>query len=345
MQINVFFRKNVLFPLSRQFEFLTNYTSLKTDASGHEILHTKEVLLALKDIYAKESGVDSIEYRVCNSMLSKLGEGLSFFETMDDWFHPDICLTYKISLAAGSQRAGVEAIITTMKLQNQRKNRFFKAMILPLIIFIAGVAVFCGMSIGILPTFFYSPEELKKATGLVSFTLKMGDVINKYWPVFTIGLLPIIICFFYFMPKKGLTEIYRNFSAGRFFSLLSLLINSSLTVKDSLLTLQPHVSPYLQDHIENMLDMTQEGSTEFRQLDTGLLPLRLRVRLHVSGKAGAASALDIFSVIASHAGEDFDDAIQKTQGLIKWSVMGVGLGLLCLSFASIFSMAATMMIN
>jgi hypothetical protein len=94
-----------------------------------------------------------------------------------------------------------------------------------------------------------------------------------------------------------------------------------------------------------MLDMTQEGSTEFRQLDTGLLPLRLRVRLHVSGKAGAASALDIFSVIASHAGEDFDDAIQKTQGLIKWSVMGVGLGLLCLSFASIFSMAATMMIN
>lgn len=342
MGINSYLKKSLLFPLSRQFEFLTNYTSLKTDADGNDILPVKQVLEGLSSIYLSECGIDSIEYKVCSAMLAKLGQGLSIFETMDEWFHPDICLTYKISLAAGSQRKGVNAIIESMRRQNARKINFLRSMIVPLLLCVLGVSIASFISIGILPTFFYSPEEREHATGLVWFVIKMGEIVSDFWPLFTFGPLPFIVGFVYLTPRKGLTSIYRNFTAGRFYSLLSLLINSSLTVKESLLTIQPHVSIYLQEHIENMLDGTQEGSTEFRQLDTGLLPLKLRVRLHVSGKFKAATANGVFAIIAEHAGADFDEAIEKTQGMIKWTLLGIGLGLLGLSIASIFSMAANM---
>jgi hypothetical protein len=342
MGINNYVKKLLLFPLSKQFEFLTNYTSLKTDADGKDVLPVKQVLEGLSSIYLSECGVDSVEYKVCSAMLTKLGEGLSIFETMEEWFHPDICLTYQVSLAAGSQRKGVNAIIESMRQQNARKVNFIKAMVIPAILCVVGVSVACVISIGILPTFFYSAEEREHATGLVRFVIKLGEIISDFWPLLTFGPLPFIAGFVYLTPRKGLTTIYRNFTAGRFYSLLSLLINSSLTVKESLLIIQPHVSIYLQEHIENMLDGTQEGSTEFKQLDTGLLPLKLRVRMHVSGKSKAATANGVFAIIAEHAGKDFDEAIQKTQGVIKWTLLGVGLGLLGLSIASIFSMAANM---
>lgn len=342
MGINSYFKKSILFPLSRQFEFLTNYTSLKTDVDGNDILPVKQVLEGLLSIYLSECGVDSIEYKVCKAMLAKLGEGLSIFETMEEWFHPDICLTYQISLAAGSQRKGVNAIIESMRQQNARKMNFIKAMVLPVILCVAGISVASIISIGILPTFFYSAEERENATGLVRFVIKLGEIVSDFWPLMTFGLLPFLIGFIYLTPRKGLTEIYRNFTAGRFYSLLSLLINSGLTVKESLLIIQPHVSVYLQEHIENMLSGTQEGSTEFKQLDTGLLPLKLRVRLHVSGKSKAVAANGVFAIIAEHAGKDFDEAIEKTQGVIKWTLLGIGLGFLGLSIASIFSMAANM---
>lgn len=116
-------------------------------------------------------------------------------------------------------------------------------------------------------------------------------------------------------------------------------------MREALQLLFPHVSPFLQDHLDEMLHKTQRGESEFQQLDTGLLPLELRIRLQVSGQRGGGSSTEIFNIISNNATKDFGRAILKTSNIAKWSMMLTGISLLFLSFGSIFMMASDMLMS
>jgi len=342
MSLRDFFRRNVLFPQRSQFAFLKNFSSLRGSSNGKYSLSSKDTLNALKEIYAQEAGEDSIEYKVCDSMLESLREGLGIHEAMEDWFHPDICLTYRISQAAGNMQSGVDDIIAMMSGQNKLKRDFLLSMVMPVMVCAVGVTAFCVISIGILPTLFTTPEALKQASGLVVPAMWLGAMVKKFGAALALGSIPLLAGFAYLVPRRGLTSVYRNFAAGRFFSLFSLLIRSKLSVRESLQTIAPHVSPFIQGHIERMLDMTQEGVSEFKQLDTNLLPIQLRIRILVSGRSGAKNATEVFTLVAAHAAEDFGSAIEKAQAALKWSLIGLGFGLLGLAISSVFSLSANM---
>jgi type II secretory pathway component PulF len=337
-----FMRRHFFFPQRSQFAFLSNFASLRAGDNGKLNLSSKETLAALRDIYEQEAGDDSIELQVCSSMLECIREGDGLHDAMEEWFHPDICLTYRVSQAAGNMQSGVDDIIAMMSNQNKLKSGFIFSMLMPLMIFIVGTAAFLIISTGILPTLFTTPGSLEKATGLVVPAIWLGAALKKIGPFIVIGLPPLLAGFLYLVPRWGLTGIYRNFAAGRFFSLFSLLIRSKLSVRDALQTLLPHVSPFIQGHIEQMLDMTQEGVSEFKQLDTNLLPIQLRIRLLVSGKSGSKSATEVFSTVAKHATRDFSEAIQKAQATLYWSLIAIGMGLLGLAIGAVFSMSANM---
>ena len=325
------------FPLFKQYEFLSNFISLKTNSEGEEVIATRQAIESMREIYTESVGSDSIECEVCDSILDNFQAGCTFAEAMEEWFHPDICLVYRVSREAGSQRSGAEAIIKIMQDQHALKWRIILTLLVPMLIMTLGLAAFLGAAIFVLPMLVTSPDDLKKVTGLAGAMLSVGNFIKVIWPILVILPVSLVSVMIYLIPIKGLTATYRNFSAGRFFSLLSILVNSQLSLKQSLMILHPHVSPFLQDHIEEMLSMTKEGDTEFTQLDTGLLPLYLRVRMKVRGR-NSSTSMGVFTVISESAGSDFKAAIMAGLSFTKWAMIAIGFVFIITAYVSLFSM-------
>lgn len=337
------FRRTVLFPLRTQFAYLLNFTQLVSADNGEETMGAKEALTVLRRIYAEQAGEDTNEVKMTDEFLSNWRDGDDIHEAMEEWFHPDICLTYRASTEAGAGVAGVNHIIDVMREQNAQKRRFFISMVVPFALMSVGLTMFTFVSTSVIPSFFSSPSDLAKAGIFVHAVMACGDILVKVLPLVLL-LSPVIIAVLvYFMPRKGLFSVYRNFAAGRFFALFSLLIQSNVSIREALQLLIAHVPPFLQEHLDEMLFKTQHGVTEFQQLDTGLLPVELRIRLQVSGEKGGGSSSEIFNVIAQNATKDFGNAIERASAVAKWSMMLSGIGLLFVGLGSIFSMAFDML--
>lgn len=333
-------RRTLLFPLRTQFMFLLHFTELIVSGEDEDAMDPKTALTILRRIYTEQAGIDASEVKVANELLANLQDGDDIHDAMKEWFHPDICLTYRASMESGSGVAGVNKIIGVMREQNQLKRSFFVTMFVPTMLMLVGLIMFAIVSIHVIPTFFDGVNDINKASLLVRAVVAGGQILSHVWLPALLFISIMAGTAFYFMPRKGLSAVYRNFSAGRFFALFALLISSEMSIREALQILLPHVAPYLQDHLEEMLDKTQFGVTEFRQLDTGLLPLELRVRLQVSGEKGSGSSTEIFNIISQNAAKDFRSAILRACSTAKWAMIGCGLSMLFLAFGSIFAMAS-----
>lgn len=210
-------RRTFLFPLRDQFRFLRHFTELVTAEDGEESLTPKEGLTILRRIYSEQAGADANEVKISDELLNSLKAGLDIHEAMEDWFHPDICLTYRASLESGGGVAAVNSIIDVMRDQNQLKRDFALTMFVPIMLLIVGLVMFAIVSISIIPMFFGAGADMEKAGVFIKAVIAGGNVLSKIWLPLLVFTPIIIGMFVYFMPRMGLTAVYRNFAAGRFF--------------------------------------------------------------------------------------------------------------------------------
>lgn len=210
-------RRTFLFPLRDQYRFLLHFTELVSAEDGEEAITPREGLAILRRIYSEQAGPDANEVKIADELLTNLKAGLDIHEAMEEWFHPDICLTYRASLESGGGVAAVRSIIHVMREQNQLKRDFMLSMVVPIMLMIIGLVMFSIVSISIIPMFFSAGADLEKAGIFIKAVIAGGGVIRNIWaPV--LAFTPVLtILFIYFMPRMGLTAVYRNFAAGRFF--------------------------------------------------------------------------------------------------------------------------------
>ena len=113
--------------------------------------------------------------------------------------------------------------------------------------------------------------------------------------------------------------------------MLTLLKSSGLSLRQSLEIIDGEVTPYLQHHIDEMLEMTRLGVSNLAQLDTGLLTPRLRIRLKAAGSRATDNIDEVFGQIASKASLDFEKNINTIGDQISFWLFISGLSLAIVS--------------
>jgi len=97
----------------------------------------------------------------------------------------------------------------------------------------------------------------------------------------------------------------------KLFGLLSTLVGTGINVKDAINIILRSANPYAEYHLKSMRDMTKIGVYGLLQLETGLLPHRLRLRLRIASASGINKECDILSIVANDSFDDFKQGLEQ----------------------------------
>jgi type II secretory pathway component PulF len=331
--------KKLSFTTSQQSEFLDNYISLK-GAEDETQSPDREVFEAMKEIYIEVVSEYCFEVVICNDVISKLSQGDSVSTALSPYLNRDVVLAFKATYEVGKTEFGIRQVIININQQNKIKKEFFAKIRKGSIIFFFGIAFLIGISSYMLPQF-VAMVDISELDDFTRAFFDFGVFIKDKGDTIFCSFLCLLAAYIYslanvFGKARDIIEKsplfimylpYRSFAANRFFNMLTLLKSSGLSLRQSLEIIDDEVSPYMQYHIDEMLDMTRVGVSNLEQLDTGLLTPRLRIRLKAAGVRGGDNIDDTFNSIAKKASEDFEKSITSIGDQISSWLLIVGLGL------------------
>lgn len=331
------------FTTAKQAEFLDNYLSLK--GGDNEIQSPdKEVFHQIKEIYGEINSPSCFEVKVCDYVIDKISQGERVDMALAPFLNRDVVLAFKATYEVGKTEYGLRQVIKNINQQSELKKAFNKKVRGGFMIFVIGIVFMLMISTFALPQIL-AMVDISELDSLTYFYNELGIFLKKSGEKIVYILLVIFAIFKFSQPnlKGDLRELieksplgvfyktYRSFSANRFFNMLTLLKSSGLSLRQSLEIIDGEVTPYLQHHIDEMLEMTRNGISNLEQLDTGLLTPRLRIRLKAAGNKSSDSIDEVFSNIAAKASDDFEKGISMTGDTLKFWLFIAGLSLAVMS--------------
>lgn len=332
----------LFFSTKKQEEFLDNYLSIKGGEDSMS-LPDKEVFLSMREVYGEVYGASCLEAQICTHIIGKISEGGRVDDALAPFLDRDIVMAFKATIEVGKTEYGIRQVIKNINQQAELKKKFNKLVRTGFFFFTVGLIFVLGVSSLALPQMLEMINE-KDLDELSTVYLHLGKFINAYGIKTGFVLLTLYVLFKYSLPNAfGVLRItlentpllgafyqpYKSFVANRFFNMLTLLKSSSLSLRQSLEILDDNTTPYMAEHIERMLDMTRLGTTDLKQLDTGLLTPRLRIRLKSAGARTDGNIDDAFMAIATKASADFEKYLKQTgEQLSLWlTMLGVAMSI------------------
>jgi len=345
-QFKIFFTNN------RQFDFLDHYLALKGNSENQ--LPDKNVILGIKEVYTETISEHCLEVYMCDYIEDVLKNGGNMAEALVPFLDPKIIMAFRATYSVGKTSYGIKQVIKNIKGQAELRTSFKKSIKTGLMFFFAGIAVVTVVSSQFLPMLLGMVDE-SNVDGLTIFYKDLGIFINNSLFEVLIGLVVLAIAYIISLPiwigpsrtaadSVFLYSIYQSFAANQFFNMLTLLKTGSLSLRQSLEAIHEDSTPYMQYHIEQMLDMTRTGSTDLEQLNTGLLPLRLQVRLKIAGMQ-SGSMDNAFEVIAETASSDVTKKLNFIAANIQFWMIITGVSLLAMSVIVILNILLGIAMN
>ncbi|MNG99280.1 hypothetical protein D3C79_584450 [compost metagenome] len=199
---------------------------------------------------------------------------------------------------------------------------FWRALFFPIFIFVVGMIIFVFVGLFYMPIVQAMIKE-DQLDWFMLFVRGFGVFMEKYWPIIVVVVVGLFIT--YKLTVRTWTGEYRKLAdkylppyqiatlmlSFNLFGVLALLASSGSKVKACLEIMLPNASDYTRWHLEQMLDMTSSGVYGLLQLETGLLPPRLKLRLRIASKSGVSDQAKIFHIIAHESFEDFEASMEK----------------------------------
>ncbi|MDK9774199.1 hypothetical protein [Vibrio sp. B181a] len=321
----------------QQAEFVEFYSELKLSGTMD-----KEALEALRDEYESSYGKDCMQYEFCVVALNGMGAGDGGLDkAMTDWFYPELAMIVKTANHARKNRKGnygdeMEHSESPLQLllnhENERQRiakklrGIFKkpVLLVTLSLLSTYVAAMYGVSA-------FAGDTPKSEWSAIALAY---DSFGHWLAEWT---RPIIACVFGVMAaylygcrwydgeyRLELDKCIPGYSyyqakvAGQFFSIMSVLVSpngGAMKLKEALNEFQSNealMTPYIGIHVDEMISRSGSGEFNLEQLDTGLLPKRVKMRLRVAGRSQKGLTTHLaFQTISENLARDYGDAIVK----------------------------------
>jgi len=346
--------KKLFFSTKKQAEFLDNYLSLKGGDDDSEPLDDRSVFTGVRDIYEEVVSPTCFEVNICDYVIESLADGGRVDEALGLFLNKDIKLAFKATFEVGKTEFGITQVIKNINKQNELQKSFTKKIRGGLFLFGFGLVFVYGVSVEAMPGMLkgLDASEIDELTQLY---MQIGQLINDKTEKVLFIVTFLFVVFKYSQANwsgeirnqadSGLLKLlyypYKAFAANRFFNMLTLLKSSGLSLRQSLELIEEDVTPFMQHHLTQMIDMTRVGSSNLEQLDTGLLTPRLKVRLKIAGKRESDSIDEVFSQIAISASDDFEKSLERIGDQLKFWLMTSGLGLIVMSLVVVMNLMMT----
>ncbi|HAS8195719.1 TPA: hypothetical protein I7682_17715 [Vibrio vulnificus] len=330
---------------SQQIEMLQNYAQLKAD----RIPDIEAVTIMLTE-YSDVLGSDCAESQFCKEAKEGLEDGsIGIDGVMRNWFAPELAMVVMASKKTRNSSALKDLIERTGKWQKIKSGLIAEARKPLVYIFLCALGTI-GLATKGIP-FLLDGVPRKEWTLVIELYASLGEFLERFFYPFTILLLTIMVAYLYVMKyyngehRRTLDRyvpgygFYQADQASRFFSIMAILISpkgAKMKLNPALeeFEMNPELmSDYLSAHVSEMLDNTSEGDFNLDQLNTGLLPARMKIRLAVLGRtSNKLNVAETFDAIASNLavshGEVLLKKVQRFANAVRFAMILTGMGML-----------------
>ncbi len=346
--IKLFFRRD------QQIEFIENYISLKVN--NNRIMKDRDLLIGLKDLYQAQYGEANTTVKIISLLLEKITEGVSLPEAMGPFFRPDIVQVFSASYNSRAGFDEVRGLVQRIINGDKLVSAFLGAISFPIFFLFATICLFLFTGGFFLPM---TTDMIEKDAidSLMTFSMVVSSFVIDYW---YLVLLPFILLIgAYIYSRQNWFSDGRNWADGNLppyqvmallysyniFGILSMLSSSGLksessgtkiSIRKAIETMLETATPYAAWHLRQMLDMTSGGVFGLLQLETGLLPTRLKMRLRIAQLSGISDQSELLAVIAAESFGDFEKALQKPRTLIRNICLLLGAVIMILAIYAMF---------
>lgn len=309
-----------------QIYFLQNYAKLITD--GFMII---EALTILKREYQQTLGQDCTEVGFCNEALRMMGDDgvLSLSEAMGSWFNPVFIQVISVSTTSKNTSQALDELLKNFDRWEEVRKELMGIAKTPVLWIVGAVSLASSVSIYGLPLL-GGDKFTEKMTPLTEYFYHYGVWVERNGNLILLLLLAGILSYLYVLfnvngdvrrtldtrvPGFGL---YQAFQAANFYTIMAVLVSPKggcLKLKEALEAFEDNsdiCSDYLETHVTEMFRKAEmEGMSDMEQLNTGLLPLKMKIRLGVAGKTkNGLTMVTTFQSISQHLAEDYRDQLK-----------------------------------
>lgn len=346
--IKLFFRRD------QQIEFIENYISLKVN--NNRIMKDRDLLIGLKDLYQAQYGEANTTVKIISLLLEKITEGVSLPEAMGPFFRPDIVQVFSASYNSRAGFDEVRGLVQRIINGDKLVSAFLGAISFPIFFLFATICLFLFTGGFFIPMTIDMIEK-DAIDSLMTFSMVVSSFVIDYW---YLVLLPFILLIgAYIYSRQNWFSDGRNWAdenlppyqvmallySYNIFGILSMLSSSGLksessgtkiSIRKAIETMLETATPYAAWHLRQMLDMTSGGVFGLLQLETGLLPTRLKMRLRIAQLSGISDQSELLAVIAAESFGDFEKALQKPRTLIRNICLLLGAVIMILAIYAMF---------
>lgn len=302
----------------RQIDILRNFSNLLSEGGK-----VRSILTILEREYLKAHGPDHAEVKFFRSALSSIKAGISLDEAMREWFDPDLSQVMRATFSAKNGAGALDSLLSQVERWEAVSKKIRSALKTPLIVII-GSSVFT-MVISVWGIDMLAGDTPKEHwTEIAIAYANFGDWLednNKYVLLMFAWLVGIYFYALFAIDGERRVVLdkyvpgfsfYQASQASRFFSVMSVLVSpqgGAMHLKRALSEFEENtdlISSYLEEHVQIMLDRCQRGEFNYEQLNTGLLPPNLQVRLGVAASSSKGLTLaGAFENISKHLADDY----------------------------------------
>jgi type II secretory pathway component PulF len=339
----------------QQIEFLRYYADLSSEG-----FKTRKVLEALEREFSKAIGEKAEEVLFCREALEKVEEGTTGIDdAMRDWFEPDLVQVLRVSTVSRNASVALNQLLEQVSLWEKVMGEIMSALRKPvsMILMTVGATLFISIKgIGALA------GDTPKAdwTEMAILYDDFGLWVVANYKVITLVCAWVVVIYIYSMLKligehrRTLDTIvpgyglYQANQAARFFTIMAVLVSPNggkMRMRTALEEFENNadlMSDYLFEHIQEMLDRCETGRFSTEQLNTGLLPLRMQIRLGVAASTtDGLSMADAFNTISRNLAKDYGQTmvtkISRAMNLVKAVVAIAVVGAVSAGMDGVFS--------
>lgn len=264
--------------------------------------------------------------RLYGVMLRRLEEGRSITEALKGLVPNSDLMALEAAEASGALAKGLRFAAKSVRGAEELKGSVRKAVAYPAVIFLMLAGILTMFSFFLLPTFEkvvatqYWPSWGRQVNGLATF-------IRHYGIFLLISMVGMLWLFGYSLPNWGRSPVrkkldaigfspyalYRNFQSSIFLMSLAALMESGVSLSESLQKLQAKTTPWMRVQIGRITRKLDENpSAPAAAFDTGLLDDGVMQRIHSFSKRANFQA-----AIAKLAITDMDKSIKLMDAKAK----------------------------
>ncbi|TVN03447.1 hypothetical protein FPV63_12555 [Vibrio cholerae] len=320
-----------------QVYFLQNYAKLISD--GFKI---NEALTILKTEYLETLGKDCSEVKFCTEALRQMGDegALSVSDAMSNWFFPVFTQVISVSTTSKNTSQALEDLLENFNRWEAVRKELLSILKTPVLLTVG--SLFATTMISMYGLELVGGDKFEKnLTDLSAFFHAYGVWAEQNIKLVLLVMLFLTLVYFYALfnvnsdfrrvldskiPGFGL---YQAFQAANFYTIMAILVSPSggnLKLKEALEEFENNndlTSDYLATHIAEMFRRAEiDGLSNLEQLNTGLLPLKMKIRLGIAGKTkGGLTMVTTFQSISQNLAEDYKDQIKHRMRNLSQSAM------------------------